>query len=251
MIHRRGFLASAAAFAAPAIGSAQSTNVLRFVPQADVAVLDPIVTTANVTRNHAFLVSDTLYGMDADLRPRPQMLDGQTIADDRKTWDLTLREALHFHDGTPVLARDAVASIRRWGRRDPLGGSLMSYVDELSVVSDRVLRFRLRAPFPLLPAALGKVQSNMCPIVPERLAATDPFRAMPEMVGSGPFRFLASERVPGSRVVCARNETYVPRAAGPVGYSSGPKIVHFHRVEWDVLPDSATAAGAMQAGEMD
>ena len=91
--------------------------------------------------------------------------------------------------------------------------------------------------------------------MPERLARTDPFTQVTEMVGSGPFRFVASERVAGSRVVYARHEQYVPRpedeVGGPADFTAGPKRVHFDRVEWHVLPDAATAANAMRAGEMD
>ncbi len=91
----------------------------------------------------------------------------------------------------------------------------------------------------------------MCPIMPERLARTDPFKQVTEMVGSGPFRFKADERVPGSRVVYERFDGYVPRAGGTPDWTAGPKVVHFDRVEWHVIPDAATAAGALQRGEVD
>ena len=97
--------------------SAQGTQLLKFIPQADLVVLDPIWTTATVTRNHAFLVFDTLYGHDAAFKAQPQMAAGAVTEDDGKTCRITLRDGLTFHDGTPVLARDCVASIRRWGRR--------------------------------------------------------------------------------------------------------------------------------------
>ncbi len=252
-MRRRSLIGAAASLglARPSIGRAQGARILKLIPQADVAVLDPVATTANVTRNHGFLIFDTLYGLDMDLRPQPQMVEGHTVGDHGKTWNLTLREKLRFHDGEPVRARDVVASIRRWAARDPLGNSLMAYTDELVAVSDNTLRFRLRRPFPLLPATLGKMQSNMCPIMPERLASTDPFRPLTEMVGSGPFRFVANERVPGARLVYVRNESYVPREDGVAGYTSGPKIVHLDRVEWNVVPDPATAAAAMRSGEAD
>ena len=253
-MRRREFLATAVAaatLAAPAIGRSQPAKVLRIVPQADLALLDPIQSTVNVTRNHGFMVFDTLYGIDANLRPQPQMLDGHTISDDGKTWELTLRTPLTFHDGTPVLARDAVASINRWGKRDQFGVSLMTATDELSAPSDRVVRFRLKRPFPLLPAALGKMQTNMCAIMPQRLASASPFTQVTEMIGSGPFRFLAAERVPGSRVVYEKNRDYVPRPGAETGFTSGPKIVNVDRVEWQIIPDPATAAAAIQAGEVD
>ena len=115
-MRRRGFLVGAgAALAAPAVVQAADTRVLRFVPQSDLAVMDPVWTTAYQSRDHAFLVFDTLFGQDADFAPRLQMLEGAGFEADQLTWRLKLRPGLMFHDGTPVLARDCVASIKRWG----------------------------------------------------------------------------------------------------------------------------------------
>src|SRR3954463_5853201 len=122
---RRTFLAtSAAALATPAI--AQPAKLLRFIPEGDPAVIDPIWTTATVTRNHGYLVFDTLYGMDAQYRIQPQMVEGHRIEDDGLTWGLTLREGLRFHDGEPVRAQDVVPSLQRWAKRDAFGSALMA-----------------------------------------------------------------------------------------------------------------------------
>ncbi|WP_428485634.1 ABC transporter substrate-binding protein [Rhodopila sp.] len=252
-IRRRRFLATsvAGALAAPAIGRSANASVLKFIPQSDLSILDPIWTGAYVTRNHGMLIFDTLYGMDSSYRISPQMLAGHTVEDDGRTWTLTLRNGLLWHDGETVLARDCVASIRRWGARDSFGQTLMAVTDELSAVDDHRLRFRLKRPFPLLPAALGKAGSNVCMMMPERLASTDPFKQITDMVGSGPFRFKPDEHIAGSRVVYERNQAYVPRPDGQASFTAGPKIVHVDRVEWTVIPDAGTAAAAMQAGEMD
>ncbi|HJS87388.1 MAG TPA: ABC transporter substrate-binding protein [Acetobacteraceae bacterium] len=243
-------LAGGAALAAPRIVRAERQRVLKFIPQADLASLDPIWTTADVTRNHGFMVFDTLYGVDNAYQPDLQMAAGHAVSGDGRQWDITLRDGLKFHDNTPVLARDCVASLNRWGRRDAFGSVLMAATDELSAPSDKVIRFRLKTPFPLLPAALATITNMPC-IMPERLAKTDPFQQVTEMVGSGPFRFVASERVPGSRVVYERFAGYVPRPDGPAEYTAGPKPVNFDRVEWTVSPDPATNAAALSAGEFD
>jgi peptide/nickel transport system substrate-binding protein len=240
-----------AALATPSLAAAQDQRVLRFIPQADLAVLDPVWTSVYVTRNHGYMVFDTLYGQDSAYRAQPQMVEGATTESDGRLWRLTLRDGLQFHDGTPVLGRDCVASIRRWGRRDAFGQTLLLATDELSAPDDRTIQFRLKAPFPLLPEALGKIGINMLPIMPERLANTDPFKQITEMVGSGPFRFLADERVSGARVAYARFDKYRPRPQGVADWTAGPKLVHFDRVVWNVIPDAATAAAAMQTGEAD
>jgi peptide/nickel transport system substrate-binding protein len=241
----------AVGLARPSIVRAAGARVLKFIPQADLAVLDPVWTTAYVTRTHGMMVFDTLYGSDANFQPQPQMIEGAQTGADGKEWKLTLRDGLKFHDGTPVLARDCVASIQRWGKRDAFGQALMAATDELSAPDDKTIQFRLKQPFPLLPTALGKVGVNICPMMPERLAKTDPFTQVTEMVGSGPFRFKPDERVPGAKVVYERNENYVPRASGTTEWTAGPKIVNVDRIEWNVIPDAATAMGALQNGEAD
>lgn len=252
MVSRRTLLAGAGAtLAAPNLARAAGTSVLKFIPQSDVTVLDPAWTTAYVTRNHGLMVFDTLYGIDAAFAAKPQMVDGHVVEGDGRVWRLTLRPGLKFHDGTPVLARDCVASIARWGKRDTFGQTLMAYTDELSAPDDKTIRFRLKKPFPLLPDALGKAGSSICAIMPERLARTDAFTQVTEMVGSGPFRFKADERVVGAKTVYERFADYVPREGGAVEWTSGPKRVHLDRVEWHVIPDPATAAAAMRAREID
>ncbi len=253
---RRTFITGSAAalaapLAAPRIARAENRRVLKFIPQSDVTILDPIWTTAYVTRNHGFMIFDTLYGIDSAYRMQPQMVSGHNVENDGKMWKLTLRDELAWHDGTKVLARDCVASIERWGKRDPYGQTLMAYTDELSASGDKTIVFRLKKPFGLLPDALGKPGSSMCAMMPERLARTDPYTQVTEMVGSGPFKWNAKERVVGSLAVYERNAAYRPREGGTPQWTSGPKIANFDRVEWHVIPDDSTKASALQSGEMD
>jgi peptide/nickel transport system substrate-binding protein len=248
---RRTLLAAPAFLALPHVARAQAGRTLRFIPQADLTVLDPMWTTAYVTRNHAFMVYDTLFGQDSSYRPSPQMLESFATENDGKTWTMTLRPGLMFHDGEPVRARDCVASLQRWGKRDAFGGALMAATDELSAKDDRTFVFRLRKPFALLPNALAKTPLYMPAIMPERIARTDPFTQVTDMTGSGPYRFKADERVPGARVVYERFAGYKPREGGATDWTSGPKVVNFDRVEWTTIPDPTTAAQALITGEQD
>lgn len=252
-MQRRDFLKVAAAapfLGLPGIVRAAPASTLRFVPVIDLAFVDPIYSTAQVSRNHGFMVFDTLYGMTSRLEVKPQMVEGHTVSSDGRQWDLKLREGLLWHDGERVLARDCVASVKRWARRDPFGGALMQATDELVATDDRTIRFKLKAPFPLLPYALGKPSVPACFMMPERLANTDPFKVIPEVIGSGPYRFKADERVVGAHNAYERFAGYKPRAEVP-DWTSGGKVVHFDRVEWTTMPDAATAAAAVQTGEQD
>ncbi|WP_316188593.1 ABC transporter substrate-binding protein [Bradyrhizobium sp. SZCCHNS1054] len=253
-ISRRSLLGAAAtlpALSMPGLVRAEAQTTLRFIPVIDLAFLDPIFSTAQVTRNHGFMVYDTLYGMDAALDVSPQMVAGHAVSNDGKQWDLTLREGLVWHDGEKVLARDCVASIKRWAARDGFGAELIAATDELSAFDDKTIRFRLKRPFPLLPQALGKAAVQPAFMMPERLASQDPMKPLTEVVGSGPFRFVRDERVQGIRNVYAKFEHYRPRSDGKPNWTAGPKIVHYDRVVWSTMPDAGTAAAALRTGEQD
>lgn len=248
---RRDVLKSAAVgavLAAPRIGRAQGSKVVTFTPHADLASIDPVWTTADITRNYSLAVFDTLYAYDASFQVQPQMVAGERTEDDGKTWEFTLRDGLAFHDGQKVLARDCVATIKRFAVRNPFGQEMVKRVAEITAPSDKVIRIRLNKPFPLMRAALAEYQ---CAIMPERLAQTDPSKQIAEAIGSGPFKFLADERIPGSRVVYAKNTAYVPRPNGRPSFNAGPKIVNVDRVVWNFIPDPATASAALHEGEID
>ena len=242
--------ASLAALAAPRIGQAEKASKLVFVPPADLSLLDPVATFFRPTRNHAYLVFDTLYGIDTNWATQPQMVEGHQVDEDGLTWTLTLRDGLRFHDKEPVLARDVVASIRRFAQRISFANALMSATDELSAPDDRTVRFRLKRPFPHLPEAMAGPGGTVPAIMPERLAATSPYKPVAEIIGSGPYRFLSDEHISGARAAYERFPLYQPRAAGPVGFTSGPKIAHFDRVEWLTL-DQFSAMAALRNGEID
>jgi peptide/nickel transport system substrate-binding protein len=249
MVAAAGSLA-ALALPRPSIAQPAKVATLRFVPQANLTLLDPMFTTAIVTANHGYYVFDTLYSNPADGQPRPQMAEGHEISPDGRIWRIRLREGLLFHDGTPVRATDCIASIARWSKRDAFGQLLAAVTDSMKPADDRTIEIRLTRPFPLLATALGKPDSSVAFIMPERLAKTDANTQVTEMVGSGPYKFIASEFNSGSHVAYEKFAGYVPRSE-PADWGTGGKVAYYPRIEWSIIPDSATAAGALQNGEID
>jgi peptide/nickel transport system substrate-binding protein len=254
MLRRCGLWAMAAmlavGLAAPGAHAQTSGKTIRFIPEADLRSLDPIWTTAYITRNHGYMVYDTLFALDEHFKPQPQMVDTWTVSDDKLTYTFTLRDKLKFHDGTPVRSADCIASLQRWMKRDGLGQVMALSVAEMKAADDRRFSIILKKPFPLLLDAIGKLSSNVPFIMPERIAKTDANTQITDPTGSGPFKFVKAEWVPGNKAVYVRNPDYVPRKEPP-SWAAGGKVVKVDRVEWLYIPDAGTAANALAAGEVD
>jgi len=222
---------------APAPARAQSSgSVLKFVPHADLSIIDPHWTGIYITRNYGYMVYDTLFALDSAYRPQPQMVDSWTTSDDKLTWTFKLRDGLKWHDGQKVRAADVVASLKRWGvRNDSYGQALLAAASAIEAIDDDQFRVTLKAPFPVLDA-LATLTSPTPFMLPERIAQTDPYTQIKEAVGSGPFKMVMAEWRPGHQVIFAKNPDYLPRAEPPV-WASGGKRAKVDRVEWDYIPD--------------
>ena len=251
-MRRRSLLASAGAalLAAPAIAQPGKTRLLKFVPQSNLVSLDPIWTTATVTANHGYYVYDTLYSLDHASRPQPQMAEAHEVSPDGRTWRIRLRPGLLFHDGVPVRSVDCAASLRRFCAADEFGKLLGHVVAEWRTPDDRTLEVQLTQPFPLLLDVLAKTDSRVPFIMAERHAKTPTTTSITEVMGSGPYRFMADEFVSGSRVTYAKFDGYVPRTEAP-DWATGAKVANYDRIEWHIIPDAATAASALRNGEVD
>jgi len=229
---------------------ATAESVLRVSPHADLKVLDPHTNTATITIMHAHMIYDTLFSWDEALEPRPQMVESYTVSPDRLTHDFVLRAGLRFHDGQPVTSRDVVASIKRWAVRDAMGQKLAEFTTDMVALDDRRFQFKLREPFAFVEMALGNSSGMVPAIMRAKDAAAGAFQPITETIGSGPFRFVRADWVPGVKTVYEKNPDYVPRAEPPSGLAGG-KVVKVDRVEWIVLPDPMTKASALQKGEID
>ncbi len=249
-VGRRVVLGGAAGLAMPWIARAGAADTLMFAPVSDLTGTDPFLNANDITTHHIGLVFETLWAMDASLTPQPHLLAGHVTEDDGRTWRLTLREGPRFHDGAPVRAEDAVASIQAWGALDVFGRKVMAVTDELLARGDREIVFRLKRPFPLLAHALAKPATVIPCIMPRRVAEVAGSGKPIEVIGSGPYRYLPGERLAGARVAYARFDGYATRQDVP-SYMAGARIAHFARVEWNVIPDASTAVASLAKGEID
>lgn len=225
-------------------------NILRVVPYADLQALDPVVTTMGIVQRHAMMVYDFLFARDADGQVQPQMVDIWERSADGLIWTFRLREGLFFHDGAPVTAEDVIASLRRWSERDAYGRQLFAVTSRIMAADARTIVWQLQRPYGLMLQALSKTGGPVPAIMPRKAAessATVPIRTA---IGSGPFRFVDAEWIPGGMAVYARNEHYVPRKE-PASGAAGGKLVHVDRVEWHNIRDPQSAVLALAAGEVD
>jgi peptide/nickel transport system substrate-binding protein len=237
-----------AAMLAPVAARAETT--LRVALHSDLKIIDPVWTTALISTHHAMMVYDTLFALDEQLQPQPQMVDSWTVSEDKLNWTFRLRDGLEWHDGHPVTAEDCVASILRWSARDGMGQKLMSFVAELKAADARTFTLRLKEPYGLVLPTLAKPSSNMLFIMPKRIAETDPNQQITDATGSGPFIFKHDEWKPGEKAVYLRNPRYRPRPEPPSGFAGG-KVVKVDRVEWVWIADAQTQANALLNGEID
>jgi peptide/nickel transport system substrate-binding protein len=245
-------LASACGVLGGTAGPAGAQTTLKAVMNSDVKILDPIWTTAYVQRAFGYMVWDVLFALDANYEVKPQMVDTWSVSDDKLTWTFTLREGLVWSDGKPVTGEDCIASIKRWGARDSMGQKMMASVAGFEAVDARTFRMKMKEPYGLVLQSLGKPSANVPFMMPKKTAETDPMTQIKveDVIGSGPFVFIAKEWKPGEKVVFLKNTTYKPRAEPPSGLA-GAKLAKVDRVEWVWIPDVQTQIGALQNGEVD
>ena len=245
-----GALAAGATLAAAMRPASAQAKVLRYVRNGNLTILDPIWTTAYVTRDHGYMIYDTLFAIDENNVVKPQMVDKYEVSPDKLTWTFTLRDGLEWHDGKPVTAADCVPSVKRWMGRDPMGQKLSDFVAELAVVNDKTFTLKLKEPYGLVLDSLGKQSSNVPFMMPKAIASTDPFKQIDSQVGSGPFIYVNAESKPGEKHVYIKNPKYKPRTEPASGLAGG-KVVKVDRVEFIDMPDPTQQVNALIAGEID
>src|SRR6267143_770694 len=224
---KRPTIASSVALAALALVAALTSQAIAAgktitaVMHSDLRIIDPGFTTAYITRDHGYMVYDTLLATDSNFKIQPQMADWK-ISDDKLTYTFTLRDGLKWHDGAPVTAEDCAASLKRWGKSDSMGQKLMDFTDSIEATDAKTITLKLKEPYGLVL----------------------------EQIGTGPFKFVAAEFQPGVKAVYEKNPDYVPRKEAP-SWTAGAKLVKVDRVEWITMPDAQTAVNALQSGDID
>jgi peptide/nickel transport system substrate-binding protein len=219
------------------------------VMHSDLRVIDPGFTTAYITRDHGYMVYDTLLATDSSFKVQPQMADWK-VSDDKLTYTFTLRDGLKWHDGAPVTAEDCVASLKRWGRNDNMGQKLMDFTARIEPIDAKSFALKLKEPYGLVLESIGKPSSYVPFMMPKRLAETPAGQQIKEQIGSGPFKFVQAEFQPGVKAVYEKNTDYVPRKEPP-SWTAGGKVVKVDRVEWVTMADAQTAVNALQSGDID
>src|SRR3979409_723031 len=209
-------LALVAALPSQAIAAGKTITA---VMHSDLRIIDPGFTTAYITRDHGYMVYDTLLAEDANFRIQPQMADWK-ISDDKLTYTFTLRDGLKWHDGTPVTAEDCVASLKRWGKNDGMGQKLMDFTAGIEASDEKTITLKLRETYGLVLESIGKPSSLVPFMMPKRLAETPPGQQIKAEIGPAPFMFGPAEFQPGVKSVYEKNADYVPRKE-PASWTSG------------------------------
>src|ERR1700726_4788182 len=242
-------LSAIALSASLAMSSPADAKTITAVMHSDLRVIDPGITTAYITRDHGYMVYDTLLAEDANFKIQPQMAEWK-VSDDKLTYTFTLRDGLKWHDGAPVTAEDCVASLKRWGKNDGMAQKLMDFTAAIEAADAKTILLKLKEPYSLVLETLAKPSALVAFMMPKRLAETPPGQQIAEQIGSGPFKFVKSEFQPGVKAVYEKNTDYVPRQEPP-SWTSGGKVVKVDRVEWITMADAQTAANALQSGDID
>jgi peptide/nickel transport system substrate-binding protein len=208
-----------------------------------------MMTTAYIVRDFGYMIFDTLLAEDANFKIQPQMAEWK-VSDDKLTYTFTLRDGLKWHDGAPVTAEDCVASLKRWGKADGMGQKLMDFTVSIEATDDKTITLKLKEPYNLVLDSLGKPSSLVPFMMPKRMAEAPADKPLPELIGSGPFKFVPGEFQPGVKAAFEKNKDYVPRKEPP-SWTSGGKVVKVDRVEWVTMADAQTAVNALQSGDID
>ncbi|WP_315975194.1 ABC transporter substrate-binding protein [Phyllobacterium zundukense] len=216
-------MAAGAALSFPPIprvhAASTAAGTVRMAMHSHLLAYDPYYSYSTITWDHALAIYDTLFGLDSQMKPQPQMVGEWKVSGDKRSYTFELRDGLAWHDGTPVTAADCVASLRRWGQMKAGVGPLVTErVKDISTKGAKTFIIELKEPLSLLIDILA---AERIFVMREKDAIRPPTQQVTANIGSGPFKFNLDLAKPGASVTYDRNLNYVPRAEPPDMYAGG------------------------------
>jgi len=225
-------------------------KILKIVPHANLTILDPMWTSIYVTRNHGYLIYDTLFSLDINGIPQPQMIKDFKVSDDKLHWSFVLRDDLKWHDGKPVTSEDCIASLKRWSVNSGQGQELFKNIISIKNIDDKSFIIDLQRPYKNVLQSLATISPYVPFMMPKRVADTDPKKQITDYTGSGPFIFKKDLFLPGKKSIYIKNYNYVPRIE-PSSYAAGNKEAKVDEIDWISYETQSEAIDALAKGEVD
>jgi peptide/nickel transport system substrate-binding protein len=238
---RRRFLAVIAAGATAAAtrpADAQSRMQLVISSPADATTMDPGRSTQVLTVNYFANLYDTLTRWDTSLKLQAGLATAWKSVNDT-TWEITLREGVKFHDGTPLTAADVKAVYERnLDRGKTVVTAGFATIAAVQAAGPTSLRISTKKPDPLMPVRMAQMGGY---IYPARYATDDGAKELARKpVGTGAYRFV--EWVKDDRLVMDANREW---------WGWGGKPPAIDRLIWKPIPDDFARLSALQRGEVD
>lgn len=224
-------LTLAVSFGACAEEASGKTDLVIAV-DADVDTLHPTDFSTTVELNVLNQIYDTLMYLNPDgtEEPEPRIAESYEISEDGLDYTFHLRNDVTFQDGTPVTAEDVVFSLELY-KASEYQGSQISMMSSVEAVDESTVVCHLDSPY--APFLEGIVSPFICS---KAYYEADPDAFVTSPMGSGPYKFVS--RSTGSNIVLTANEDY---------YRGAPAIKD---ITFEVIPDVATKAIALQTGEV-
>lgn len=232
----------------PLMTGACSDSSLRIATHAQLESLDPIKTTAYITRTHGYMVYDTLFALDQNLDPKPQMVESYSASPDGRTWTFKLRPGLKWSDGSNVTAADCVASLQRWGQYDGTGQQLFKDVSSLTGPDDRTIVMQLDRPNALVLQSLAKISATVPFMMPKKVVDAAASGTIADPTGSGPYMFQ-KDKWTSNKAVYVKNPYYVPRDDKP-SMAAGAKLANEKEIDFVYYNDQRDAVAALVKGDV-
>ncbi len=224
-------------------------GILRVATIGEPPHLDEHQSTAELIAVLGYCAYEGLFTYDADYQPIPELVAEHTVSEDGLTHTMALRQGVMFHNGEPLTAADAIASVERWGRISGVGKRLMEKTAELAQVDDSTIEFRLNEPYGTILIALAH-NTQACTIHPKSIldaAGDEPMTDPAQYVGTGPYRLAEWRRDAAMRFERFDDYQSAPGDV-PNGYG-GRKYAYADAIEFIPVPDEAARVAGLQAGD--